>query len=93
MKKNSSNYKLDKLEIVIIVISVIFLVFAFFAPTLFVNNSIDGFDFTESGQIGDTVSGIMNPFIALAGVLLTFLAFYIQFKANKQQKDFRLPSD
>lgn len=87
MKDKKTNYKLEKIEILIIRISVILLIFAFFAPALFVNNSLDGFDFTESGQIGDTLGGIMNPFIALAGVLLTFLAFYIQFKANKQQKE------
>jgi hypothetical protein len=87
MKDKESKYRLDTLEILIITISVILLVFAFFAPALFVNNSINGFDFTKSGQIGDTVGGIMNPFITLAGVFLTFLAFYIQFKANKQQKE------
>lgn len=87
MKDKKNKYRLENIEILIIAVSVILLVFAFFAPTLFVNNSIKGFNFTESGQIGDTVGGIMNPFIALAGVLLTFLAFYIQFKANKQQKE------
>ncbi|WP_373060417.1 hypothetical protein [Zunongwangia sp. H14] len=42
-------------------------------------------NFTETGQIGDTIGGILNPFIALAGVLLTFLAFYMQIKANQIQ--------
>src|SRR5690606_14381298 len=39
----------------------------------------------RTGQIGDTIGGIINPFIALAGVLLTFLAFYMQIKANQIQ--------
>lgn len=86
IEKNKKN-RLEPIEILIIILSVILLIFAFFAPVLFVNNSTDGLDFTESGQIGDTIGGIMNPFIALAGVLLTFLAFYIQYKANKQQKE------
>jgi hypothetical protein len=29
----------------------------------------------------------MNPFIALAGVIVTGLAFYIQYKANQQQRE------
>jgi len=30
----------------------------------------------------------MNPFVALAGVIVTGLAFYMQYEANKQQRDF-----
>lgn len=44
-------------------------------------------DFTETGQIGDTIGGIMGPFIAIAAAILTFLAFWVQFKANEQQKN------
>lgn len=42
-------------------------------------------DFTQTGNIGDTIGGITAPFIGLIGALLTFLAFWIQFKANKEQ--------
>lgn len=87
MRDKKNKYKFETIEVLIIALSAVLLVFAFIAPSLFVNNSIDGFDFTDSGEIGDTIGGIMNPFIALAGVLLTFLAFYIQYKANKQQKE------
>ena len=38
------------------------------------------------GVIGDAVGGILNPIIAIAGVLLTFLAFYIQKLANDELK-------
>lgn len=86
MKFKRIKYKFDLLEKLIISISLTFLIFAFFAPSIFVNNSINGFDFTRSGEIGDTIGGIMNPFIAIVGVLVTFLAFYIQYKANLQQK-------
>lgn len=87
MEDKKGKHSLETIEILIIILSVILLIFSFFAPALLVKNSIDGFDFSNSGQIGDTIGGIMNPFIALAGVLLTFLAFYIQYKANKQQKE------
>src|SRR5690606_4309124 len=56
------------------------------SPLIFTSVSIsEKFDFTETGQIGDTIGGIISPFIALAGVLLTFLAFYMQIKANQIQ--------
>lgn len=44
------------------------------------------FNFNETGQIGDTIGGIMGPFVAIAAAILTFLAFWVQFKANEQQR-------
>jgi len=86
-KKKKNNSKLGFLEISIIIISLIILIFSFFAPSIFVKSSTNGLDFTDTGAIGDTIGGIMDPFVAIAGVLLTFLAFYIQYKANLQQKE------
>lgn len=43
-------------------------------------------DFYNTGQIGDTIGGIMGPFVAIAAAILTFLAFWIQYKANEQQR-------
>ena len=43
-------------------------------------------DFTGTGQIGDTIGGIMGPFIAIAAAGLTFIAFWVQYKANIQQR-------
>lgn len=48
---------------------------------------IDGFGFDQStGVIGDSIGGIVTPTLAFFGILLTFLAFYIQFKANEMQR-------
>ncbi|MEP0265803.1 hypothetical protein [Dokdonia sp.] len=70
----------------IIGISIFVIIFSFLSPLIFTSASnSETFDFTETGQIGDTIGGIINPFIALAGVLLTFLAFYMQIKANQIQ--------
>lgn len=44
------------------------------------------FDFSDTGEVGDTIGGIMGPFVAIAAALLTFLAFWVQFKANEQQR-------
>lgn len=70
----------------------IFLAFALvvcFFPFLFTQFSV--IDFTETGQIGDTIGGIIGPFIAIAAAILTFLAFWVQFVANEQlRKDIKL---
>jgi NADH:ubiquinone oxidoreductase subunit 5 (subunit L)/multisubunit Na+/H+ antiporter MnhA subunit len=78
----------DGITILLLVLSGLLLVFSFFAPYLFTRPAISGdMDFTGKGAIGDAVGGLMNPFIALVGVLLTFLAFYMQIKANKIQRE------
>jgi len=43
------------------------------------------------GDIGDFIGGYFGFWLGIIGALLTFLAFYIQYKANKEvQKQFRL---
>lgn len=41
-------------------------------------------DFSDTGEIGDTIGGIMGPFIAILAALLTFIAFWAQFEANRE---------
>ncbi|QRY55960.1 putative phage abortive infection protein [Sphingobacterium siyangense] len=76
---------------ILIYISIALFAFSFIAPYLFTSKlSILNQDFNTTGAIGDTVGGLMNPFIALSGVCVTFLAFFMQYKANKiQVKNFR----
>lgn len=45
------------------------------------------FDFTETGQIGDTIGGITAPFIGVIAGYLTFLAFHEQYRANNEAKN------
>lgn len=54
-------------------------------PILFTTMSWFGLDFKETGGIGDTLSGIMSPFIAVVAAVLTFLAFWVQFTFNEDQ--------
>lgn len=63
-------------------ISIIALPLLFTLPAYF--NLID---FSTKGPVGDTINGIAGPFIALLASILTFFAFYIQYKANIQQRD------
>jgi len=44
-------------------------------------------DYTSTGQIGDTIGGISAPFIGILAAILTFLAFYVQYKANNLQRE------
>lgn len=66
---------------VFILLALLFIVFSFYAPVFFTNKKV----FIDTGQIGDTIGGLMNPFIAIAGVIVTGLAFYMQYLANKIQ--------
>ncbi|WP_461791638.1 putative phage abortive infection protein [Pedobacter sp.] len=60
--------------------------FAFYSPYFF-TDKVEAKEFdTTTGQIGDTIGGLMNPYIALAGVIVTGLAFLMQYEANKQQR-------
>ncbi len=84
-RKKSDKYW-SPLVIILVVLAIIIIIFSFFAPYIFTATSYKPqFDFTLTGPIGDTLGGIMNPFIALAGILITFLAFYMQIEANKLQ--------
>jgi hypothetical protein len=42
---------------------------------------------TALGSVGDAIGGITAPFIGLASIIATFLAFFVQFLANKYQRD------
>ena len=56
-----------------------------FAPWLF---TLPGsIDLTNTGQIGDTIGGTMSPFVGIAGVIMTFVAFMMQVRANEIQRD------
>lgn len=55
-------------------------------PFLFTNYSWFDIDFSETGEVGDTIGGVMGPFIAIAAAILTFFAFWVQYIANETQK-------
>lgn len=66
----------------LIVIAVIILCLSaiFNHPAVF---GIKAFDFSESGQIGDTIGGITAPFFNLIAAVLIFLSFREQAKTNE----------
>ncbi len=77
----NKNETFDKLSKRLIFFAAAILIFSFFTPVIF--TTIGFIDFTTTGQIGDTIGGIMNPFIGLVSIIVMFLAFYMQFNANK----------
>lgn len=69
----------------IIALLIIGLISIFVLPALFTIKTNFFRSFDDTGPIGDTINGIAGPFIALTAALLTYAAFYMQFKANKFQ--------
>jgi hypothetical protein len=43
-------------------------------------------NYKDSGPIGDSIGGLSGPIVGLIAAILTFWAFWAQFKANQQQK-------
>jgi len=85
---NKSQDQLGWLSILLIVFAFFLITFSFFAPYIFTRDAISpALNFKEMGPIGDTIGGLMNPFVTLAGVIVTGLAFYMQYKANHLQRE------
>lgn len=80
------NYCWNKCLIAVIVI------FIFVAPVLFTRPALFGcFDFSSTGQIGDTIGGITAPIIGLVSIFLLYLTLKGQLDFNKSQtKDNRI---
>lgn len=70
------------------VIFCVCIILALVLPTLLTRNWLWGswFHFDTVGPIGDTIGGIMNPFIAIGAAWLTYQAFIIQYEANQELK-------
>lgn len=58
-----------------------------FLPYALTNFQFLGINFTQTGQIGDTIGGITAPFLALINATLMFLTIRTQIKANKIIQD------
>jgi len=75
---------MKKIYFISFVFGVIFMVLS---PWIFTRPAlIDNFDFSTSGQIGDTIGGITAPIISLIGAVLVYLSFRAQIEANNNQE-------
>ena len=68
-------------------ITLVFFFLILLLPIILTKIPISIFDFTETGQIGDTIGGITAPFIGFIAGCLTFMAFHEQHRANKVSED------
>lgn len=75
------NKVLIRVTMVILIVFVVILTLPYF-----LTREYGWIDFTETGQIGDTIGGITAPFIAVCSAYITFLAFWVQYTYNKRQK-------
>lgn len=57
----------------------------FFLPVVITKCSWIGLA-DKPNEIGDTIGGIMGPAVALLGAILTFMAFWVQYEANIEQR-------
>lgn len=64
------------------------IILALVLPTFLTRDWLLGswFHFDTVGPVGDTIGGIMNPFIAIGAAWLTYKAFVIQYEANQELK-------
>lgn len=65
---------------------IIGILFALVAPILFTQGWTN-IDFTNTGQIGDTIGGTTAPIIGVLSVLLLFYTLWEQIRFNKKQKE------
>lgn len=45
------------------------------------------YDYSQLSSLGSTATGFISPIVAISAAMLTFLAFWVQYKANEQQKN------
>jgi hypothetical protein len=82
-KFETDNFRLNKSNILLI-LGIILILFA--SVYIFTRHSfIKSFDFSKTGQIGDTIGGITAPIINLIGAILVYLSFKAQVRANRIQ--------
>ncbi|TCK99593.1 putative phage abortive infection protein [Roseivirga ehrenbergii] len=72
-----------------IILGSLYVIAAIFIITYIIALSIklDPTSASTAGSIGDTIGGLASPFIGTMGVILTFLAFWVQFEANQSQRE------
>lgn len=69
----------------------VFTLFILCSPLIFTQPYLfdwDFFDFSRTGDIGDTIGGITAPFIGLLSVILLALTLLEQVRINREQKRF-----
>jgi len=86
--KETEQKKEQKIEQIFLWIAVVLAIAGCAAPIIFTRTKLfECLDFSNTGQVGDTIGGTMTPIVSLAAVILTYLAFRKQVEANKIQTE------
>lgn len=86
VKEFYNNHKTLVIGIATFFLFILLVVLVCFFPYWFTREGDPDLCFKETGEIGDTIGGIMGPFVAIIAAFLTFIAFLIQYDANELQK-------
>ncbi len=81
MEKSEKKLRKKKIILVSLTVAILFL------PLLLTCKPISILSFKDTGPIGDTIGGIMSPFIAILVGYLTFEAFRMQYEANELHRE------
>lgn len=81
-----NNHKTSTIGIATFLVFMLLVVLVCFFPYWFTREGDPDLCFIGKGEIGDTIGGIMGPFVAIIAAFLTFIAFLIQYDANELQK-------
>lgn len=66
-------------------ISILFIFFSIWAPQYFTSNVSQKYGaFVNEAAFATMINGLMSPFIAISAAIATFLAFFVQYQANKK---------
>ncbi|SFN60463.1 hypothetical protein SAMN05444143_1362 [Flavobacterium succinicans] len=77
LKKIESKDNNDTIGIIVIILIIVFLI-----PYLFTRSVFKEYNFSDTGEIGDTIGGITSPFINGIAAILVYIAFKEQKKSN-----------
>ncbi|SFI85746.1 putative phage abortive infection protein [Myroides guanonis] len=79
-------FYLDKLTYWLLYVAVLSLGGLIFGSYILTRNAKwEWADLSNKGDLGDAIGGLTSPFIGFAGVIVTGLAFYMQYRANRLQ--------
>lgn len=76
--------KFEKFPAICSIISLTFILLSLYLSIKAIDEML-WLELENRNELGDAFGGITNPIIAFLGVFVTFLAFYIQYKFNREQ--------
>src|SRR5690554_1785588 len=84
-KKLDKFLKLYKLYPILFIFVTLFIVIAAISAIVLAVANWEWFELKSKNELGDAFGGLANPIVAFIGVIVTFLAFYIQYTFNREQ--------